>query len=185
MNEKNENFARAGDFLKGHLKFAILKALEKKPLHGYAIIKRIEELTTVWKPTTGSIYPMLAHMEKEKLVTAKSRKETGRKIKVYRIAKKGKAKLQAQQRVIEPMLANLHRVFKKLLPKEHRNSDYLLEIVSKKGFLKKEIMKMQQNMLVFVILQAKGKTKKIDKEKIKNKIKELNSLLDSILQTKE
>ena len=173
-----------GSMLKGHLKFAILKALEKKPLHGYAIINAIADLTTVWKPTTGSIYPMLSHMEKEKLVIMKTVKEKKRKKKDYSITKKGLKELKAQQKMIEPMIGSLKKMFQKFLPKENIEADHLLELVSKAGFLKKELLKSQQNILGFLILHAKGKTTKSCEEKVKRKLAELNSLLSRTLREK-
>ncbi len=173
-----------GGLLKGHLKFAILKALEKKPLHGYAIIKRIAELTTVWKPTTGSMYPMLLHMEKEKLVTMKTLMENSRKKKVYHITKKGLKELKEQQKMVEPMINSMNKMFQKLLPKGEIEPSHLLEMFSKADFMKKELIKSQQNILAFLILHAKGKTTKKENEKVKKKIVELNKLVCAIVKTK-
>ncbi len=42
--------------------------LKKEKLTGYKLMKKIEEFTGFWKPSPGSIYPLLKTMEKEKLI---------------------------------------------------------------------------------------------------------------------
>jgi DNA-binding PadR family transcriptional regulator len=59
---------------KGSLKTIVLKLLEEEgPTHGYALSRRVEELTEgKAKLTYGSLYPLLHKLEKERvLVTAK------------------------------------------------------------------------------------------------------------------
>ncbi len=174
-----------GEFLKGHLKFAILKVLEKEPLHGYAIIKRIEESTGIWKPTTGSLYPMLAQMQKENLVSSKCAEKKGRKKKDYCITKKGIAELKRQQRLVKPMVESIHKMFRKILPNETPSPEKMLELFSKAKQLRKEFFEAQQNIMLFLLLKSKGKTTKKDETKVKNTLAELNRLLEQIARTKE
>ena len=43
----------------GHLKMLVLRILSKQELSGYAIIKQIEHETGFWKPSPGSMFPLL------------------------------------------------------------------------------------------------------------------------------
>lgn len=61
------------ELIKGSLKTIVLKLLkEEGPMHGYAITRKVEELTTgKMKLTYGALYPVLYKLEKEgALVTA-------------------------------------------------------------------------------------------------------------------
>lgn len=75
--------------IRGNLKLLVLKALDKKPLSGYALMKFIEDKIGT-KPSPGSIYPVLEDLTKQKFVTC--RKE-GRK-KIYSLTKEGKEHLK-------------------------------------------------------------------------------------------
>jgi DNA-binding PadR family transcriptional regulator len=50
---------------------AALALLAERPMHGYEMIQELSERTGgVWRPSPGSIYPALALLEDEGLVTA-------------------------------------------------------------------------------------------------------------------
>ncbi len=54
---------------RGDVRAAVLALLTERPMHGYEMIKEIEERTGgIWKPSAGSIYPTLALLEDEGLV---------------------------------------------------------------------------------------------------------------------
>jgi DNA-binding PadR family transcriptional regulator len=54
---------------RGDIRAAALALLSEKPMHGYEMIKEIEERTGgVWKPSAGSIYPTLQLLEDEGLI---------------------------------------------------------------------------------------------------------------------
>jgi len=53
----------------GHLRFYILKLLLDEELTGYGLMKRIKEETGFWKPSTGSLYPLLGNMKEQGLIT--------------------------------------------------------------------------------------------------------------------
>jgi DNA-binding PadR family transcriptional regulator len=72
-------------------KFFILRALYEEPLHGYGVIKAVEEQTGGFcVPTEGSVYPILR--EFKDCACAESSEEThnGRRRKVYRLTAKGR-----------------------------------------------------------------------------------------------
>ena len=78
----------------------VLAILAEGDSYGYAIIKRVTELSgghLQW--TDGMLYPVLHRLERQGHVAAKwSAAENGRKRKYYRITKGGRAQLAAQQR---------------------------------------------------------------------------------------
>ena len=75
--------------VKGYLKMAVLFVLMRKPMHGYEIIKSINEWTFgIMTPTAGSIYPTLRDLEKRELIEGWWIPEKRRKI--YRITERGR-----------------------------------------------------------------------------------------------
>jgi DNA-binding PadR family transcriptional regulator len=77
----------------------VLAILAEGDSYGYAIIKRVAELSgghLQW--TDGMLYPVLHRLERQGHVAATwSTAETGRKRKYYRITKEGRTQLAAQQ----------------------------------------------------------------------------------------
>lgn len=53
---------------RGFLKYYILKLLSEDSYSGYGLIHAIEEETGFWKPSTGSVYPLLESLEEEGLI---------------------------------------------------------------------------------------------------------------------
>lgn len=53
---------------RGHLKFYILRLLREKRRTGYGLMKAIESETGFWRPSAGSLYPLLASMRQAGLI---------------------------------------------------------------------------------------------------------------------
>jgi hypothetical protein len=67
---------RAG---KGEVRAAVLALLAERPMHGYQIIREIEERSGgSWKPSAGSVYPTLQLLADEGVISAEE--SNGRKI---------------------------------------------------------------------------------------------------------
>ncbi len=80
---------------KGYIRVAALIILNKKPAHGYEIMKQIKDKTKgFWKPTAGGVYPILRNLEKTHYIVGKWSKQRNRRIKVYKITQTGKAILK-------------------------------------------------------------------------------------------
>jgi DNA-binding PadR family transcriptional regulator len=80
-------------FRHGRLRLYLLKLLDESPRHGYEIIRLLQDrFLGVYAPSPGTIYPRLARLEEEGLVTHDE--ADGRK--VYRITDKGRAELHAR-----------------------------------------------------------------------------------------
>ena len=68
--------SRAG---RGEVRSAVLALLAERPMHGYQIIREIEERSSgSWKPSAGSVYPTLQLLADEGLIRAEE--SNGRKI---------------------------------------------------------------------------------------------------------
>ncbi len=78
----------------------VLAILSEGESYGYAIIKRVEELSRgelLW--TDGMLYPVLHRLERNGLVKASwGRSETGRRRKYYRLTEQGSKELAQQRR---------------------------------------------------------------------------------------
>ena len=73
---------------KGEVRAAVLTLLLEQPMHGYQIIREIEERSGgTWKPSAGSVYPTLQLLADEGLITAEE--TNGRKI--YSLTEAGRA----------------------------------------------------------------------------------------------
>ncbi|MCJ1678098.1 helix-turn-helix transcriptional regulator [Streptomyces sp. APSN-46.1] len=77
-------------FAHGRLRLYLLKLLDEAPRHGYEVIRLLEErFQGLYAPSAGTVYPRLAKLEAEGLVTHAT--EGGRK--VYSITEAGRAEL--------------------------------------------------------------------------------------------
>jgi DNA-binding PadR family transcriptional regulator len=80
-------------FAHGRLRLYLLKLLDEAPRHGYEVIRLLEErFQGLYAPSAGTVYPRLAKLEQEGLVTHST--EGGRK--VYSITDAGRAELTAR-----------------------------------------------------------------------------------------
>ena len=88
-----------GDVLKNHLELLVLTALKHGPAHGYAIIGAVRERSGGdFELLEGSLYPALHRLEHNGLVTSSWSQVSGRKRRVYKLSRKGRAVLQEQER---------------------------------------------------------------------------------------
>src|ERR1022692_595614 len=80
-------------FRHGRLRLYLLKLLDEAPRHGYEVIRLLQDrFLGVYAPSPGTIYPRLARLEEEGLVT---HDEVDGK-KVYRITDKGREEIEAR-----------------------------------------------------------------------------------------
>ncbi|HEX2316582.1 MAG TPA: helix-turn-helix transcriptional regulator [Thermomonospora sp.] len=75
----------------GRLRLYLLKLLEESPRHGYEVIRLLQDrFLGVYSPSPGTIYPRLARLEAEGLVTH----EVVKGKKVYSLTDRGRAELE-------------------------------------------------------------------------------------------
>ncbi|MFC8455167.1 PadR family transcriptional regulator [Kitasatospora sp. NPDC057223] len=78
----------------GRLRLYLLKLLDEAPRHGYEVIRLLEErFEGLYAPSAGTVYPRLAKLEQEGLVSHST--EGGRKI--YRLTDAGRTELASRQ----------------------------------------------------------------------------------------
>lgn len=85
---------KAPVFAHGHLRLYLLSLLAAEPMHGYELIQALEtRFGGTYIPSAGTIYPRLAKLEDEGLVT----KTTDGRKTVYAITDAGQAELDERQ----------------------------------------------------------------------------------------
>lgn len=83
------------DLLHGTLDMLILKALTSGPMHGYAVVRWIQQITDdVLRVEEGSLYPALHRLEKRRWISSSwGVSENNRKAKYYKITTRGRKQL--------------------------------------------------------------------------------------------
>ncbi len=87
------------DLVQGTLDLLILKTLSLEPKHGWAIAKRIQQVSEeVLQVAQGSLYPVLHRLEQQGWIRAEWRaSETGREAKFYSLTKAGKQQFEKER----------------------------------------------------------------------------------------
>jgi PadR family transcriptional regulator PadR len=90
---------KPSDLVQGTLDLLILKTLSLEPKHGWAIAKRIQQISNeVLQVQQGSLYPALHRLEKRGWLAADwGESENGREAKFYRLSAKGRKQLVSEQ----------------------------------------------------------------------------------------
>src|SRR5271165_5882724 len=89
---------KPNDLVQGTLDLLILKTLALEPMHGWAIGKRIQQVSgEVLQVQQGSLYPALHRLEQQGWIRAKwAESETGRQAKFYSLTAAGRKQLEAE-----------------------------------------------------------------------------------------
>jgi len=89
---------RPNDLLQGTLDLLILKTIAREPMHGWAIAKRIQQVSRdALQVQQGSLYPALHRLEQQAWIKAHwAETETGRKAKVYALTSAGRTQLEKE-----------------------------------------------------------------------------------------
>lgn len=78
---------------KGFLRYQVLKLLNEKPMSGSELISEIEKQTEGrWKPSPGSIYPLLSWLQDKEYIREAAEQEAG--VKRYVLTEQGKVFLE-------------------------------------------------------------------------------------------
>ncbi|MEM7481808.1 MAG: PadR family transcriptional regulator [Acidobacteriota bacterium] len=81
------------------LPFYVLTLLREAPRYGTELMRLIESATGgTWKPSPGSLYPLLKRLEDEGLVEGRLRRSHAAPQRVYRISKQGLSGMPDMQR---------------------------------------------------------------------------------------
>lgn len=161
----------------GYLRLIVMKTLANRKLSGYALIKQIEKDTGTWKPSFGSIYPLLEKLLKEELVEVEVQ---GRK-KLYFLTQEGKKHLgiidKSKNTLVDKLIATWN-AFGKITDK--REMGFMLEIFNslKKGQLPFKEFNPELNEFRATIfeLYTTGKDRKKIKSVLKQAVKKLKAI---------
>ena len=174
---------------KGYIRIGVLILLNKKPSHGYEIMKEIKDRTGgFWKPTAGGVYPILRDLEKTGYIKGEWHKQNNRNIKTYRITEKGKIILRnaiVKQSKIANSINTLFQEFARdvlnmesatvpipvmpnpfatFLEEETRKTTDSKELEHQKRQLKQHIRKIQEKLKSIEKELAEEKAKKVSKK---------------------
>lgn len=90
--------SKPSDLIQGTLDLLILKTISLEPKHGWAIAKRIEQVSNeVLQITQGALYPALHRLEQQGWIRGEWRAaESGREAKFYALTRAGRAQLEKE-----------------------------------------------------------------------------------------
>src|ERR1039458_4779705 len=89
---------KTAELLPGTLDMLILKAISLKPLHGYGILQRIQQISgDALEIPQGSLYPALYRLEHQELIVAEwGVSENNRRAKYYKLTVAGRRRLREE-----------------------------------------------------------------------------------------
>ena len=87
---------KTAELLPGTLDMLILKAVSLKPLHGYGVLQRIQQISgDALEIPQGSLYPALYRLEHQELIAAEwGVSENNRRAKYYTLTVAGRRRLR-------------------------------------------------------------------------------------------
>ena len=90
---------KPNDLVQGTLGLLILKTLSLEPKHGWAIGKRIQQISNeVLQVQQGSLYPALQRLEQQGWIRSKwGETETGRQARFYSLTAAGRSQLEKER----------------------------------------------------------------------------------------
>lgn len=99
------------DNVKGHLDLLLLSVLADGPAHGYAVITALRERSEgAFDLTEGSVYPALHRLEDRGLLSSEWQPVSGRRRRLYRLTRDGRAALAVEHREWNSLAAAVHSV---------------------------------------------------------------------------
>jgi PadR family transcriptional regulator, regulatory protein PadR len=100
------------DLFPGALEMMILQSLRLKPMHGYALVKHIKQVSDeLLQVEEGSLYPALQRMLREGwLASETGTSAKGRPTRIYRLTDAGVRHLEQEVVSFQRMFAGITRV---------------------------------------------------------------------------
>lgn len=101
--------------LQGTLDLLVLRVLTAGKLHGYAISRRLAELSDEWFAVDeGSLYPCLYRMEKKGWIRSEEgRSKNNRKARFYSLTERGTQQLETEQETWRKFQSAMGRVLRR------------------------------------------------------------------------
>jgi PadR family transcriptional regulator len=94
------------DLFPGALEMMVLRLLKQEPMHGYALVQRIQMVSrNLLQVEEGSLYPALQRLLKDGLVEVEhGMSSTNRQVRIYRVTPAGAKRLTRE-------VSSFHRMF--------------------------------------------------------------------------
>ena len=104
--------SKSSDLIQGTLDLLILNTISLEPQHGWAIAKRIQQVSgDVLQVQQGSLYPALHRLEQQGLIEAEwGNSENNRQAKFYQLTRDGRKQLAEETRNWERISAAVARI---------------------------------------------------------------------------
>ena len=157
---------------RGLLRFLSLKFLTEKPMSGAEIIEKIEQETCgKWKPSPGSIYPLLALLQDKGYTSESSTVESG--MKRYVLTDRGKQFFKEQVKFGQSFLEKLEWLAPMLVGGFHFGTNHenllyakesakrLLETFIEFQAIKESLTKQDVEEIVKILVYSDSQLKKI------------------------
>lgn len=97
--------------VRGMLPLYLLMLLEERPCHGTDMIRAIDAMSRGgWRPSPGSVYPVLRRLEAEGLVTGRWQRGQAAPKRVYRLTDAGRQAVPVLQASLLAELRQARRV---------------------------------------------------------------------------
>ena len=168
---------------KGYIRVSVLILLNKKPSHGYEIMKEIRDRTQgFWKPTPGGVYPVLRSLEKAAYIEGEWTLKRNRKIKIYKITETGnqilKRALLKQSEIADSMNALFQEFARDVLNIEPKDLPFhampspfsaLLEDKNQQTTESKEELEQKRTHIKDIIKTLQSELQQINKQLNKTK----------------
>ena len=98
VTEESDPLSKPPDLVQGTLDLLLLKILALEPLNGFAISRRLKQVSgDVLQVSDGSLYPALHKLEQEGWITAEwKRSDNNRRAKYYSLTRLGRQQLEKE-----------------------------------------------------------------------------------------
>ena len=103
---------KPSDLVQGTLDLLIMRTIALEPKHGWAIAKRIQQISNdVLQVQQGSLYPALHRLERRGCIEARwGASESNRQAKFYELTRRGRQELDAETSAWHALVAAVGRI---------------------------------------------------------------------------
>ena len=117
---KKPRYQNRIELLQGTLDLLILETLRRGPQHGYTIAQAIRANSSdVLQVDTGSLYPALHRLERQKLIAAEWRiSENKQRTRVYRLTTAGRRQLESERSRWDQLVQAIGGILNRVTPEE-------------------------------------------------------------------
>src|SRR5215469_6117462 len=100
------------DLFPGALEMMVLRLLRQEPMHGYALVRRIQQASrNLLQVEEGSLYPALQRLLKDGLVSAEwGVSSTNRRVRIYSLTRAGAKNLANEISMFEQMFQGINLI---------------------------------------------------------------------------